>query len=142
MKKKKHIVIALISGFLILLSFKLYNDYKEKGLDEIMNYDESNYHSLVINFDLVTNQKKYADELTEFLSQYRVKKMRNSEWDADLSGTKGFHATLNSTDDIFAMASIYENRVLDYSGSYYKVLNGPVDMNWVHRFIEKMEQQQ
>ncbi|MFC5603528.1 hypothetical protein [Sporosarcina koreensis] len=131
-----------IIGVVLLFSWNVYDDHREKGLDELFIYQASNYNALVFMFpDWRTEEMEPVEELMEFLSQYRVKKMSDSEWDAEwdrnVTGEKGFSFMIYSNDKGTG-ASIYKNRLMSYNNpSYYKVLNGPIDMKWVEMFKEK-----
>ncbi|ADC51436.1 hypothetical protein BpOF4_16965 [Alkalihalophilus pseudofirmus OF4] len=138
MKKKKYISIGLVA-LIIFITINLLNDYREKNLDDVLSYNPSKFHSLDINFELHTTNPAYAEELTEFLSQYRVKKMSAADWDRDLKAMEGFHVSINSNNRPSIMASIYEDRIHHYDGNYYKVINGPIHVEWLNSFIEELE---
>uniref|UniRef100_UPI00054D6462 hypothetical protein n=1 Tax=Halalkalibacter wakoensis TaxID=127891 RepID=UPI00054D6462 len=122
-------------------SFKMFNDYREKSLDSIISYDASNFDSLLVNFELFTDNKEHAEDLSEFLSQYRVKKISKNEYERDLKETKGFHVFVNPQKGKTTMSFIYGDLLHLFDSSYYKVLNGPIDMDWVNHFIKEVEQQ-
>ncbi|WP_060204802.1 hypothetical protein [Sporosarcina koreensis] len=73
------IVVAL------LFSWNLYDDHREKRLDELFSYQTSNFVAMNFNYEgWRTEETEPVEELLEFLSQYRVKKMKI------LSGIKMF----------------------------------------------------
>lgn len=111
---------------------------KDKGLDEVINYNIENFDYLVINNELKTDKKEHAEELSELLGHYQVKKMKDRDWDSDVSKENGFLITIYSNDEPILLASIYENRLVFYNdGEYYKVLNGPIDMGWLEKMYNK-----
>ncbi|TMW71041.1 hypothetical protein [Alteribacter natronophilus] len=139
--KKQHLIITGAAAVIIFFSIKTYDDYREKSLDDVMAYDTSEVDSLVMNHELITDNERHAEELSAYLSQYQVRKMRNRDWDPDVSGTKGFDVSINGEDGTLAWAGIYEDRLHLYSRSaYYEILNGPIDMGWVGRFIEDIQE--
>ncbi|MEC2074051.1 hypothetical protein [Alkalihalophilus marmarensis] len=138
MKKKKYISIVLVALF-IFITINLLNDYREKNLEDVLSYNPSKFHSLAINFELHTTNPSYAEELTEFLSQYRVKKISAAEWEIEFKAMEGFHVSINSHSRPSIMATIYEDRIHHYNGNYYKVINGPIDMKRFYSFIEDLE---
>lgn len=131
-----------IIGVVLLFSWNVYDDHREKGLDELFTYQDSNFNALVfMGPDWRTEDREAAEELMEFLSRYRVKKMSDSDWDSEwdrnVSGEIGFSFMIYSKGKGTG-ASIYKNRLMSYNNpSYYKVLNGPIDMKWVEAFEEK-----
>lgn len=85
----------------------------------------------------ITYEEDTVEELIEFLTQYKVKKMKDSWWDGDVSEEIGFDFTIYSKGKP-VMVSLYENRLLYYgNGDAYKVLNGTIDMEWVQKYNEK-----
>ena len=140
MKKKRYLAIGLIT-IIVFFSIKTYSDYREKELNDVISYNSSEFKSMDFKFQgdesWKTNESENVEELIEFLGQYEVKKMRNSWWDGDVSKEKGFDISIYSKDNRI-MASIYENRLLFFgNGDAYKVLNGPIDMDWVQEYNER-----
>jgi len=75
----------------------------------------------------------------EFLNQYQVKRMKDSEWDPDLSGEQGFWTIIRYTEYKLTMAVLNEGRLV-FTNEYFKVVNGPIDMNWIENFNKKYSQ--
>lgn len=104
-----------------------------KYLDDLMNINVETFESLEIN-DWTTNNVEHAQELKDFLSNYEVKKINNKDIDHDVTGKDSFVIIINLNEKSF-IASIYENKVnLVNNGHTYKVLNGPISMEWFHKF--------
>lgn len=126
----------------LMYSWNVYDDHREKRLDELFTYQDSNFNALVfMGPDWRTEERGSVEDLMEFLSQYRVKKMSDSDWDSEwdrnVSGEKGFSFMIYSKDKGTG-ASIYKNRLMSYNNpSYYQVLNGPIDMEWIKLFRGK-----
>ncbi|MFJ7934523.1 hypothetical protein [Sporosarcina sp. NPDC096371] len=142
---KKEIIVYLIVGiFAAGFLFSKYNEYREKNLGDLYAYHESSFESLEFEYighdPWSANEKQPMEELMEFLSQYQVKKMKDSEWDSNLSGEKGFWAYTRYGKDRLEMVSIFGDRLIFASDGYYKVINGPVDMNWIESFNKEYSQ--
>ncbi|MDW0115590.1 hypothetical protein QTL97_01390 [Sporosarcina thermotolerans] len=127
-----------IIGVMLFFSWSIFDDHREKSLDELIKYQDNKFKAMEFNFsDWRIEEKEPVEEMLEFLSQYRVKKMKDSEWNSNVSGEKGFQVMVYLKGKTTG-ASIYENRILSYNKtSYYKVLNGPIDMEWIEAFEEK-----
>ena len=138
MRNKKYVILGLV---LILFSLKTFYDYREKSLDRMISYNASNFNSMLVNFELYTENKEHAEDLTKFLSQYRVKKISSNEYQRDFKEMRGFHILVNPHNGKSTLVSISGDRLLHSNGSYYKVLNGPIDLDWVTKFIEELHQQ-
>ncbi|MFD2629939.1 hypothetical protein [Oceanobacillus kapialis] len=123
----------------------LFNTFKEKGLDKVIDFHADDYHSMQFSVQgdpthgWKTDEQQPVEELVTFLSDYKVKKMNDAAWDSDVAGLNGFKFTI-VTDGKPIMAGIYENCVHFYTGgAYYKVLNGPIDTAWVQEYDEKYQ---
>ncbi|MCG7345957.1 hypothetical protein MHZ92_17735 [Sporosarcina sp. ACRSL] len=133
----KYHMIGII-GVVLFFSWTIYDDHREKGLDDLLTYNASNFEAMDFRFSKWrTEETEPVEELIEFLSQYRVKKMKDSEWDSNVSGEKGFQVMIYLKGKTTG-ASIYENRIMSFNDPvYYKVLNGPIDMGWIDAFEDK-----
>ncbi len=140
MKNKKGVLIGLLLVALTLFSFKIYNDNREKGMDDLINYNIKDFEAVLINQDTISYKKEHAEQLVEFMSEYRVKKMKDSEWDSNVSKVKGFDVTFISKKGNPVIAHIYENRLIFLNGGdYYHIVNGPIDTAWVEEFTKEFE---
>lgn len=109
---------------------------REKGLDNVISYDTTNFDYIEIDHRWKTDKQERAEELINFLSQ-SSKKIKNYEWDSDVSKEKGFTATIY-TKGKPVIASIYENRLVYYNdGAYYKVTKWPIDMGWLEKIFNR-----
>lgn len=131
-----HMIGAI--GVVLFFLWSVYDDHREKGLDELITYQDDKFKAMEFNFsDWRIEEKEPVEELLEFLGRYRVKKMKDSEWNGNVSGEKGFQFMVYMRGKSTG-ASIYENRILSFNKtSYYKVLNGPIDMEWIEAFEDK-----
>ncbi|OCA81685.1 hypothetical protein A8F94_22780 [Bacillus sp. FJAT-27225] len=144
MKNRRYLLIGL-AGIIIFFSIKMYNDYKEKGLNDLIGSDLSEFDYLVFNegveqYQARTDQADHAKKLNDFFSQYRVKRMKDDEWNPDVSNERGFNLTIYENGKPI-IAHIYENRLLFLNdGNYYTVVNGPIDMDWIKRYTNQFRQ--
>jgi hypothetical protein len=127
---------VIIMAPILLITFMIVDDYKEKDLDDVIRFNTTKVDYYIINDEKVTGETLHAEELKDFFSQYQVKKMKDREWDSDVSKEKGVRITIYSNGKPIS-ANIYENRILFLnSGEYYTVLNGPIDVEWVEEYQE------
>ncbi|WP_042222106.1 hypothetical protein [Oceanobacillus manasiensis] len=135
----KRFIVLLAVVPISLYGLFLVNEYREKGLEEVMGSDVSNFDYLYFSnheeFNYwKTEERKAAEELFAFLSNYEVKKMKDAEWFSDVSGVEGFEVTIYNNGKP-QIAGVYEDRIHVYNGGdYYKVVNGPIDTAWVEKF--------
>lgn len=138
---RRSLITSIIVIPILVYSLLLYNEYKEKPFDEVIAYGDSferlGFHPGKGGYGLITNQIEDADEFADFLEQYRVKKVRDKEWNAEWSQEKGIIFTIY-TDDLPIMATIFENRV-SINAEPYEVVNGPIDIDWIEKFAENLQ---
>ena len=146
MKNKRHLIIGLVViAIIFLFSIKIYNDKREKGLDDVISYNIASFESLIFNdgegqFGWKTDKVEHAEKLNDFLSRYRVKRMKHSEWDTDVSKEEGFRFIIYSNGKPI-IAHIFEQRLLFANDGYgYKVVNGPIDIAWMKDYIEEFKE--
>lgn len=144
-RKFKYLIIGVIA-LVIFFSLKIINDYREKNLVDLVSYKPTDFLSLGIivdksavpedkAFEWFAKDKEPTDELLEFLGQYRVKKINEEEFNQSLN--KGGEFTISHSKVNPAIALLLENNVHIYVGDYYKVVNGPIDMEWLRNYNEK-----
>lgn len=145
---KKTVIYLIISVLAIGFLISKYNEYKEKSLDDILTHNVKgfksiafeNYKSQIYNEDRLTTDKKEAmDELTGFLSGYQVKKMKDAEWNSDVSKEKDFSLDIYSENKPI-MVGFYEERIHIFGVGYFRVINGPIDIEWFQSFKKKYGQ--
>lgn len=137
LEKQKNFLLFLAIIVMIPL-IMLFNENREKGLDEVIQFQPKHVDFILIGHDHIrTDKEEHAKQLKELLSQYRVKKMKDSDWDADVSREKGFQITIYEKGKPI-IAFVYENRVSSLNrGNYYYVLNGPINLTWFEQFFEE-----
>lgn len=147
--KKKIIVFSVISLLLVVFIFSKYNNYienREKNLGELF-HDVDGFNYLV--FELRdgglydpwrTDNEQAWEELTEFLSKYQIKKMTDEEWNSIRPKGISFEMSLYSENKVIRSSSFYEERLYindSVNDSAYRVINGPIDMEWIQKFEDK-----
>ncbi|MFS0752594.1 hypothetical protein [Oceanobacillus sp. 1P07AA] len=135
-------ITLLIIIPIIIFSFTVFHEYKIKSLEELLEYDQSSFEAVFVNHQEITEDYQAAEEIVEFLSQYQVKKMNDREWSSDVSKEDGFMIEIRTENEI-VMASIYENRLmsLNNNGDYYKVANGPIEIQWMYDYIKGFDEE-
>lgn len=137
---KKTVIYLIISVLAIGILILKYNDYKEKNLDDLFIQYSKHYKSIAFEvYDdnkSIPDDKAVMDELTGFLSQYQVKKMKDAEWNSDVSKEKGFWIDIQSKNKLITILFL-EERVHIPGFGYYRVINGPIDIDWLQNFQEK-----
>lgn len=139
---------------MILFSLKLVNDYRERNLADLINYKQTDFNSLGFTadwnniqannaYEWFTNDKEPADELLEFLSHYRVKKIKEKEFNRNLYKEDvfgEFEFTISHTKANPALVWVFENNVHILGKNYYKLVNGPVDIEWIKKYNDKYKE--
>ncbi|WP_391117012.1 hypothetical protein [Psychrobacillus sp. L3] len=65
-----------------------------------------------------------------------MKKQKENFFDTNYNGKK-FGFTFHHDESNPTMVTMEENYVHIYNGDYYKVVNGPIDTDWLNAFNEK-----
>jgi energy-coupling factor transporter transmembrane protein EcfT len=109
-------------------------DYREKDLDDVISLNIEEFDYLMINMDHITEKEQHIEELNELLSKYRVKKLKNEEEISDVKEDRNFNITVYIQGKPI-IAIIYEDFInFVNDGNIYKVLNGPIDLEWFEKF--------
>lgn len=147
-KKSIYIIIAVI----IFFSLKTFNDYRERNLDDLISYKHGDFYSLGFTKDRemvpdnradewLTEEKQPVDELMEFLSQYRVKKVSEETFKEKINSEESFEFTITHSKANPSIVWVFENRVHILVGNYYEVKNGPIDMEWIKKYNKKYREE-
>lgn len=143
-RSKSYIIGIVVIG--LLLSFKSFYDHRERNLADEIRYDQSDYKSLTVIKDVPENEDKNdwitsdvepTEELINFLSQYDVKKVNKDQSNENTNGDMRFvFAIFNYREDA-KLVGVSENKVTIDGEVYFKVVNGPIDMDWINSYYEK-----
>lgn len=141
LKENRNLIRGAV--LLVLLVVHVIDENREKNLSNLLDFDMKGFESMSINtgegeeFDWITDDREHAEALTDFLGQYDVKRMKDSEWNHDVSKEDGFEVFLKAKGET-TIAFIYESRIHFLNDrNYYIVLNEPVDIEWMRRYIEE-----
>lgn len=144
-QRKKSYKFFMSGAIIISLAFNVYlliDDNRVKNVDELIKYEAFNDFSFQMftdtdaNHSLYTSHQEPVEELIDFLSQYQVKKISRSKWEQNANNEKGFMFSITSGNKMF-VATVFNDRLAQNNGNYYKVINGPIDMEWIENFYEK-----
>lgn len=149
MKNKKlwYLIIGILA-ISLFYSLKLFNDYRERNLVDLISYKPAEFYSFGFIKNEVPEYKAYswftkdmepADELMNFLSQYRAKKISEEEFNQSMFGVEKFEFTITHSKANPAIVFAYENVVHIVAGNYYEIVNGPIDMEWINSFHAKYQ---
>lgn len=140
---KKYLLI-ICSIFIFIFSFNLVNDHRERDLDDLIKYRNNDFHSIGFTKDLIpeghafewwTEDEMAADELIQFLSQYQVVKINEEDYHSRFyEKSESFHFTIQHKEANPVILDVRDDVVHLYTGNYYEIVNGPVDMGWIHLF--------
>lgn len=134
---KKIVIYPIIGVLAIGILFLKYTDYKEKGLDSLFVQYSEDFKSMAFeaydNNKSIPDDKAVNDELTDFLSHYQVMKIKDAEWDTAVSSEKGVWIDIQSENKLLTILFL-EKHVHMPGFGYYKVINGPIDIDWLQSF--------
>ncbi|RDI45504.1 hypothetical protein [Falsibacillus pallidus] len=148
MKKKKwKYVFLCLSLWIVVIGLKIYDIYRVKDLDDAISFDEQSFTSMGFTKDksLIRGDQAYewftkdpdtVKELMNFLSQYKVKKEPGKVYEKHLNNSEPIEFYISNQGKPI-IVDFYKNDVHVFVGHYYKVLNGPIDMNWIKEFSDK-----
>lgn len=141
----KFVIMIMIIIPIAIISTTFYNEYKEKNLTTLLGEEPTHVESLEFRLDgsevWRNNSEEVFNELFDFLNQYQVKKISDSEWNSDVSKETSFKLTVYTESDII-IASVHEDRLSllsNRNGGYYSVLNGPINIEWITNFNQKYD---
>ena len=149
MKNRKFTYVTIgIIGVLVFLSLKVITDYRERNLDDVISYKPPYFFAFGFTeninqlqedkgYEWFTKDKEPIDELMEFLSQYRVKKISEEKFNEIRNSKIDFEFTITHLKEDPAIVMSYGNSVHVVVGNYYEVVNGPIDMEWIRNYHEK-----
>ncbi|MGM7700635.1 hypothetical protein ACSVDE_02855 [Pseudalkalibacillus sp. Hm43] len=146
MNKKRFVLIVVVS-ILTALSIRVYNDYRERDLVDLIPYQPKDFLWIHFTedrskvgdgfFEWESRDQESADELMDFLSQYRVKRIDEDTYNQFLALEENFETTIYHRQANPAIVHSMENYVHILNGKYYEVVNGPIDIEWIKTYNEK-----
>ncbi|MBD7984458.1 hypothetical protein H9649_07695 [Sporosarcina sp. Sa2YVA2] len=142
MKIRGLLLIALIIGGAYVM-MQTINEDNEKSFNELFSTMGSNFNSLIFTKPTtisasaekwVVDDEKQVDELIQFLQNYKIQKLQSTEIDLkDEVDVLSIELKDNAGNGITIM--IEENIIIQNADLYYEVIDGPLDVNWIVKFI-------
>ncbi|MCG3086663.1 hypothetical protein [Sporosarcina cyprini] len=150
MWKLRYVTIFIVA-MAIFFSLKVFNEYRERNLVDVMRYKSSDFYALGVikdvnevpkdkGYEWYTKDKEPVNELLEYLGSYRVKKIKEEEFTANQYQGERFEFTITHAKSNPSIVWIGANHVQVLVGNYYEVVNGPIDMEWIEEFNEKYKE--
>lgn len=146
--KKKHFYLLVLIVVIILFVIIRWNDYREKKLINVLDagkIEEVFYKKLPFEnefdgyeFNRTISNSESIQELVEFLSQYKVKKIGTRDF-SSIYPDEQFQFELEYIDDRNTMSSVIERDVALIGYNQYIITNGPFNYEWIEDFIERHE---
>ena len=145
--KKKYVYLLVIIGVIILfVMINRWNDYREKKLVDVLDaekiedvlyrelsfedeFDDNEFNRTISNSDSL-------QELVEFLSQYKVKKIGPRNF-TSIYPDEQFSFEFQYVDNRNTMSSLIDVALIGFN--QYIITNGPFDYEWIVDFIERHE---
>ncbi|WP_064094016.1 hypothetical protein [Rossellomorea aquimaris] len=139
-----------LGAVLLLFIFYYWNDHRIKGLDDLVRYKSEDFLGIGFTkhygqresfFEWSSEDPRAADELMDFLAQYRVKRVSEEIFTQNAIDEKTkierFEFTITHSTANPAIVYATKDVVHIVAGDYYEVVNDPIDMVWVEEFNEK-----
>ncbi|MBT2640517.1 hypothetical protein [Bacillus sp. ISL-39] len=144
MKKKNFYILSIAILILLMYGVAKWVDYREKNLVDLLdstNIEKVYYKQLPLKDDMAAYNRQIRDkasiqELIHFLSQYNVKKVGDRDFISKYPDEQ-FQFQLEYKDERITMPSLIEKEILLHDLYQYDITNGPVDYEWLERFLEK-----
>lgn len=142
MKIRALLLIALVIGGAYAMIQSI-NDYQQKKFSELVNVTHSEFHSLIFSKPpmygapaetWVVDDENEVDELLRFLQDYTIQKLKPEEIDPE-DNIDELSITLQDQDGNSLTIVIAENIIIQNSELYYEIVDGPLDIDWIVRFI-------
>lgn len=148
MRKRKVVFIISILAIAIFFSLKIINEHRERNLADLITYRSNDFQSLGFVLDIgemtegsgyewLTQDKRPAEKLLEFLGKYQVKKIDEEEYQENVNDLATVEFIISHVKANSSMVWVLEDRIHIFVGDYYKVVNGPVDMEWLKKYNEE-----
>ncbi|MDN4606941.1 hypothetical protein [Sporosarcina highlanderae] len=142
MKMRAVLLIALLIGGTYAMLESI-NDYNEKTFNELFESMNTEFDSLTFNKPAMNgnpaetwkiNDEVEVDELLQFLQNYSVKKIKPNEVNP-YDNIDELSISLKDSEGNSLTIMVAENLIIQNSNLYYEIIDGPLDVNWIVRFI-------
>lgn len=143
-KYVRWLLVILVVG--LVLTYIRWNDFREKELVKVLEAEEIKEFRFAdgtekypgIEFNGKVKDSESLRELIDFLSQYKVKKVQNNIFTSNYPKEQ-FNFMLEYEDERSTVPSTIERDVVLFDMNQYSVTNGPIDYEWIEKFIAKQE---
>lgn len=139
-------IILLVLIAILFFVWKTINDYEEKNLSDIILTDKSKFKGFAVevrddNFEVwESDNLQNFEELLNFFSKYKVQKVKEADVKVYVKSDEGLDLFLLSKGKSNSnIIRILENNVYIVEKGHYKVLNGPIDMEWIKEYDKKIQ---
>lgn len=144
MKKKNFYILSIAILILLIYGVAKWDDYREKNLASLLDTSEIEkiyYNQLPIKDEKAAYNRQLTNdqsikELISFLSQYKVEKVGERDFVSEYPEEQ-FQFQLEYKDERITMPSLIEKDILLHDLYQYHITNGPVDYEWLERFLEE-----
>lgn len=141
-RKSSKIIFLFIVLLGTLLIWKT-NDYKEKRLSDVINYDTTKFEHFAFEYrgdendSWISDDNETFEELLNFLSKYEVKKVKSTDVDVK-NREEGFDIFISLKGKADSdMYTIWEGYISKGGSDHYELLNGSIDMEWIKAYNKK-----
>lgn len=135
------LVAILLGGTYAIIQSK--NEYDARLFTELTNYMNDPFISLTLNkpsnfgtppYEWVIDDETTLEGLVLFLEPYHVRKLKPDEISA-LQKTDGLRLVLETEYGNEFTIVVDSNYILLNSTSYYEIVNGPLESDWIIKFF-------
>ncbi len=137
-----YVITIIVAAGLVFLWIR-WNDYRVKELVDVLDagdIDEIAFRKFPLDeteqFNQIVNNPESIQQLVEFFDQYEVKKTGIRNFTSQYPDEQVVFQ-LDYTDDRVALPSLIERDVVLVGEEQYKILNGPIDFQWIDEFINQ-----
>ncbi len=138
----------LIAGILVVLialfTLKLFNDYRERNLADLINVNSSDFVNMRIvtpEGNMWTEEIQHVDELLQVFNQYQVKRISQNEFQNQHNDKKiytTFEVRIQKNSGAIIL-HVFETDFIWLNLNFYKVLNGPIEEERLRTYFENHE---
>ncbi|GKV70194.1 hypothetical protein NCCP2716_26920 [Sporosarcina sp. NCCP-2716] len=129
----------------LLVVWKVARDHEEKNLADVLVEDRSDTEAISLelrgdkNLSMTSEEHGQFEQLLDFLAAYQVKKIEDSKAaEADVHNANGADLFVRKRGHSSSDQSIILEDFVYIAGSgHYRVTNGPIDMDWINKFVSE-----
>ncbi|MHA6259718.1 hypothetical protein ACXYMX_07340 [Sporosarcina sp. CAU 1771] len=142
MKLRAVLLIAILVGGLYAI-IQSHNEFKEKQFSELIDSKSTNFTSLSFTKPdklgmapevWITEDNKVVENLLVFLENYSIQKLKTDEPTTHFSDNQ-FSILIESENGDEISILLEDNLIVLNSLSYYEIVNGPLNQNWMINFF-------